>query len=282
MIIITGIRHPHPVSDTAALVMLWANEYYRKNPLIRTYLDHLDLSAGKGLLERYNRVCPWYSEVIVNRKHFIRETVRTFVERCPDRIAIVNLGAGFSPLALELSHLLSADCQFIEIDERNMEQKHALYTDLIPDRCRFITCIEGDITDLSSLHKDLAAVPAAHHIVVMEGLTYYIGRKDMEDVVSSLSGLAAGHSVLFEHLKPCHLINEKRRYIPYEIFSHVRDYTGLDRMTTYSCDDIRELFPRDYSCNYFDMSVMEHRRTGLNRYFPAADAGWLSCAVLSK
>jgi O-methyltransferase involved in polyketide biosynthesis len=275
----TGITAQHRVSDTAALVMLWAQEYYQENPLVREYLRHLDLSAGMDLLARYNRICPWYSEVIVNRKHFIRNSVRELVEQVPGKITIVNLGAGFSPLALELEGLLSPRCRFIEIDQSRPGRKHDLYTLLIPDRCEYISCIEADITDISSMRHHLEGVETTHLIVVMEGLSYYIGRPEMHQVIASLSGISAEQSIIFEHLKPCNLISDDRRFIPYGIFSHVRDYTTLDRMTTYSEEEIRAMLPSGFTCSYYNMDEMERRRNGSNTYFPSPGSGWLSCVV---
>ena len=43
-----GPEHLFPVADTAALVMLWASGYYETMPLIRTYLEKLDLSREIG------------------------------------------------------------------------------------------------------------------------------------------------------------------------------------------------------------------------------------------
>ena len=279
----TENKNPYPVSDTAALVMLWASGYYETKPLIGTYLRMLDLSAGRQLLERYNSICPWYSEVIINRKHFIQNTVEDLIGNDAKRTTIVNLGAGFSPLALELSPLLGKRTRFIEIDMSNMSHKHQLYSELVPDRCRFISCIESDIADtvclIEDLKKEIGDPARTRLIVVMEGLTYYIGRPAMERVLESLSDLASDLSIVFEHLKPCSLISDERRFIPYRIFSHVRDYTSLDRMTTYSEDEIRAILGSGFSCRYCDMDEMEMMRTGSCRYFPTPDSGWLSCAV---
>jgi O-methyltransferase involved in polyketide biosynthesis len=275
----TGIPEKHPVSDTAALVMLWAYEYYRENPLVARYLRRLDLSAGKDLFDRYNQICPWYAEVIINRKHFIKYTVRELVEQYPGRTTIVNLGAGFSPMALELGGLLSSRCRFIEIDERNMECKNTLYTDLVPDRCGFISCIEADVTDLDSLRDALDRVRSSHLVVVMEGLSYYVGRRAMEDVFYTLSGISAEQSIVFEHIKPCRLVDSDRRFIPGQIFSHLREYTGLDRMTTYTDEEIRAILSPGFAFRYYDMSEMERRRTGSGTFFPTPGSGWLSCAV---
>ncbi|MFA6362053.1 class I SAM-dependent methyltransferase [Methanoregula sp.] len=273
----------YPVSDTAALVMLWAQEYYETKPVIGTYLSRLDLSRGRPLVERYNSICPWYPEVIINRKHFIKNTVEELMRNDAKRTIIVNLGAGFSPLALELSPLLCDRVRFIEIDMSNMSHKHELYSELVPDRCGFISCIEADISDTAflteTLRKEMGDPARTRLIVVMEGLTYYIGKPAMERVLECLSHLAPDLAIIFEHLKPCRLVSEDRRFIPYGIFSHVRDYTSLDRMTTYSEDEIRAMLGPGFSCNYCDMDTMETERTGSRRYFPAPDSGWLSCAV---
>jgi O-methyltransferase involved in polyketide biosynthesis len=272
----------HTVSDTAALVMLWAARYYRNDPLVEAYLERLDLSAGKDLFDRYNRICPWYSEVIINRKHFIYTTVRQLAGRSPGFMTIVNLGAGFSPLALELSPLLSSRCRFIEIDESGMDRKTALYADLVPARCGSISCLTTDITDTSSIRDILEPEERDHLVIVMEGLSYYITRDAMEQVFSTLFGLSGKLTIVFEHLKPCRSIREDRWYIPDEIFSHVRDYTGLDRMTTYTEGEIRAMLPPGSTCRYHNMDVMEMRRTGRNTFFPTPDSGWLSVAIASR
>ncbi|MCX6699099.1 MAG: class I SAM-dependent methyltransferase [Methanomicrobiales archaeon] len=274
-----GVQVRHPVSDTAALVMLWANQYYQHNPLIMAYLQRLDLESGRSLFQHYNCICPWYSEVIINRKHFISNTVRSMVNSTPGKVTILNLGAGFSPLALELSDLLTTNCHFIEIDENGMGLKQALYPDLVPDRCGFISSIEADITDGPSLERALAHDNVGHLIVIMEGLTYYISREEMVGVLSNLSGISRQQSIVFEHLKPCRLIREERQFIPGKIFSHVRDYTALDRMTTYSEKEIRDILPVGFTCSYYDMDVMEKRRTGACSYFVTPDSGWLSVSV---
>jgi O-methyltransferase involved in polyketide biosynthesis len=274
---------PCPVSDTAALVMLWASDYYATQPVMGAYLKRLDLSAGQPLLERYNTICPWYSEVIINRKHFIKSTIEALVGNDSKRTVIVNLGAGFSPLALELSPLLCDRVRFIEIDMRNMSRKHELYAELVPDRCGFISGIEADIAEtaclVDALKHEMEDPSRTRLIVVMEGLTYYVGRPAMERVLASLSGLVPELCIVFEHLKPCRLVSDERRFIPYRIFSHIRDYTSLNRMTTYSKDDIHAILGPGFSLSYSDMDEMEIRRTGTRRYFPVPDSGWLSCAV---
>jgi O-methyltransferase involved in polyketide biosynthesis len=279
-------ENTYPVSDTAALVMLWAEEYYRTNPLIRSYLDMLDLSAGHMMHRHYNRICPWYSEVIINRKHFIRNQVESLLASGPGRTTVINLGAGYSPLALEISGHLSERCRFLEIDRNAMTRKHRIYARIIPSRIGYVSCTAADIGDTESfanaLERETALARSDRVIVVMEGLTYYIGRQEMARAIGALSDLTPVAAIIFEHLKPCRLIDRDRRYIPYSIFSHVRDYVGMDRMTTYSRDDIVAMCGNRFAVGYADMDTMERLRTGTPRYFPGPGSGWLSCAVATR
>jgi len=261
--------------------MLWASGYYKDYPLIRDYLERLDLSAGRDMFERYNRICPWYSEVIINRKHFISTSVRTLIGRTSDKMTIINLGAGYSPLSLELAPLLSPRCRCIEVDRSGMDAKHALYTSLVPDHCGFISCIEADISDTFSL-RNILGHEAGHLVVVMEGLTYYLSRQVMEGIISALNGLSSELCLIFEHLKPCRSISERRRYIPERIFTDIRDSAGLDLLTTYTEEKIRSMLPPGFSCSYYDMSDMELQRTGTRTCFPAPECGWISCAVATR
>ncbi|MDO9540690.1 MAG: class I SAM-dependent methyltransferase [Methanocalculus sp.] len=274
---------PCPVSDTAALVMLWASRYYVEIPIVKHYIERLDLTHGYPLLKRYNEICPWYSEVIINRKHFIKNAVTELLKNDPERTVIVNLGAGFSPLGLELLPWLSDNVRFTEIDLRNMEIKQRLYAELAPDHLLPLSCIKADITDTQSLRDILREkfneTGSTRLIVVMEGLSYYIDQMVMQNVMDSLKESFPNLAIVFEHLKPCPRIHQERRYIPYDIFSHVRDYTGIDRMTTYAEDEIVAMLGPGFSTRYSDMDEMELRRTQKSTYFPAPEYGWLSVAV---
>lgn len=276
----------YPVADTAALVMLWAWDYYQTVPLIRTYLEKLDLSGGKSLVDRYNEICPWYSEVIINRKHFIRNSVEEIVMGDQGDTMIINLGAGFSPLGLELIPVIGEKIRFLEVDLKNMEEKHRIYADLVPDSSRYITCVTGDIADTGSLldilQKSGCDPGRTRIVVVMEGLSYYIERLAMTRLLGALSRFFPKITFVFEHLKPCRLISEERRFIPYRIFSHVRDYTHCVMMTTYSEAEIVGVLSRDFSIRYFNMDLMEKKRTGTQKYFPAPESGWLSCALATR
>jgi len=62
------------VAPTAALVMRWALPFYEKSPALR-FAEQLDLSGGEQLYSGCSAICPWYGEVIQNRKYFMKKII---------------------------------------------------------------------------------------------------------------------------------------------------------------------------------------------------------------
>src|SRR5690606_36425320 len=89
------------LEPTAALVMAWAKDLYREGSASLFY-SRLDLSAGRQMKRECDSVCPWYPEVMMNRKWFIRHLALGAVSGACGHCQVVILAAGKSPLALEL------------------------------------------------------------------------------------------------------------------------------------------------------------------------------------
>ena len=70
---------------TAALVTSWAAPLHADGPTA-AFIAQLDLSQAQELLARCHGVCPWYGEVICDRKHFISHLIQrelaTRAEQC--------------------------------------------------------------------------------------------------------------------------------------------------------------------------------------------------------
>src|SRR5512138_3113305 len=110
----------HP---TAALVMLWSGDLYRTGRPAR-FRENLDLSAGLDLKQRCDRVCPWYHEVILNRKWLISRRAARFIRKAGTPCQVIIPAAGQSPLALELLDSCSGKItSVIETDVAGMEEK---------------------------------------------------------------------------------------------------------------------------------------------------------------
>jgi hypothetical protein len=96
-----SMAKPTNLEPTAALVMLWARGLYRTGSAAR-FCSCLDLTAGERMRWECEAVCPWYGEVILNRKWFIRHLAAGFIADACTPCQIVVPAAGKSPLALEL------------------------------------------------------------------------------------------------------------------------------------------------------------------------------------
>jgi hypothetical protein len=63
------------LEHTAALVTSWAAPLHADGPTA-AFIAQLDLSQGQELLARCNGACPWYGEVICDRKHVISQLIQ--------------------------------------------------------------------------------------------------------------------------------------------------------------------------------------------------------------
>jgi hypothetical protein len=80
------------LEHTAALVTSWAAPLYADGPTA-AFIAQLDLSQGQELLARCRGVCPWYDEVICDRKHFISHLIQRELATRAGRHRVSNRGA---------------------------------------------------------------------------------------------------------------------------------------------------------------------------------------------
>ncbi|HSQ94285.1 MAG TPA: hypothetical protein VLL74_08330, partial [Methanoregula sp.] len=142
------MAEPCNLEPTAALVMIWARDLYGTGSAARFY-SHLDLSAGQRMKKECDEACPWYGEVILNRKWWIRHLAHNFIESAASPCQVIIPAAGKSPLALELLDSLGDRiASVIEIDISGMEEKQCLYERAAPSHAAKIRCIPADLSDL--------------------------------------------------------------------------------------------------------------------------------------
>jgi len=81
--------------------MRWALPFYEKSPAQR-FAEQLDLSGGEQLFSGCSAICPWYGEVIQNRKYFMKKIIERPLDILnPSQLLV--LATGQSPVALELA-----------------------------------------------------------------------------------------------------------------------------------------------------------------------------------
>lgn len=271
------------LGPTAALVMHWALPLYENGP-VRHFVDHLDLSSGDELLSRCNQVCVWYGQVILNRKHFIKNLIKEFIEAEPGRSQVVILGSGKSPLALELILECPSKIDHVfEVDISDMDEKRRLYEITNPEVLPRLGCITADIAS-----PDLKAVLMEEDgyrldlpvIVVMEGISYYISQLVLKNIFSVFQSNRINRMVI-EYMLPYGEVEPARRRISQEIFSIIQEAAGINKIQCYTDEDIGYLFKEaggELLASY-SMKDMELARCGATRFFDERRKGWIGCAV---
>jgi O-methyltransferase involved in polyketide biosynthesis len=269
------------LAPTAALVMRWAMPLYEKSTA-QSYVRQLDLSSGDELYSECNAICPWYGEVIQNRKYFIKEIIERQLD-IRNRSQLVVLAAGQSPLAMELTlERPSQISRAFEVDISGMEEKARLYAETLPRVQGKLLCLEGDITSeglLPFLEMDGYARDTSS-IILLEGISYYLPELMLQEIISRF-GSGGKNIIIIEYLLPCGKVEPSRRQVPREIFSLVRRSADLKEISCYTMEGLGKIFREAGGklTESWSMKEMELARCKRNRYFLRDDLGWIECAL---
>jgi hypothetical protein len=271
------------LEPTAALVMLWARDLYRTGSAARFY-SCLDRTAGMRMQRECETICPWYAEVILNRKWFIRHLAAGFVADAPSPCQIIVPAAGKSPLALELLDACNDGiASVIELDVTGMEEKQRLYERAAPAHAGKIRCIPVDLSDRPATAGAVAGAgydPDFPTVVILEGVSYYLPPAVLSGIVSLFASPDRKNRVIVEYMPPCRLVSDERRKIPREIWRIINRDCNPGKTVTYSPDEMEQALTHA-GCDHvvqYSMHEIELARTGANRYFPADPDGWIRIA----
>lgn len=276
---------PVNLEPTAALVMIWARDLYRAGSAARFY-SCLDLSAGERMRQECETVCPWYGQVIMNRKWYIRHFVSGFVTVTGTPCQIIIPASGKSPLALELLDVCSENiASVIEIDIMGMTEKQALYAQASPTHAKKIRCVSADLRDLrgtaEAIHDTGRYNPGLPTCIITEGISYYISPFDLSGIISLFASDGRQNRVVLEYMLPCRLVSVHRRKLPRGIWQIINRDCNPGGTITYSPDEMEQaLTCAGCTCVVqHSMHEIERCRTGRNRYFPAVPDGWIQIAT---
>ncbi len=268
---------------SAALVMLMGSSLYREGAA-RKFFDFLDLSSGAELYARCQESCPWYDEVILNRKFMIHSMVRKIIESSTEPCQVILPAAGMSPLALQLVTEFDEKQlpSILEIDIEGMAEKSRMYQQIVPrEQNRFIS-MSGDITRIEDLVRvGETTNPHWKTILVLEGITYYLTAEEIEIIIRHLTRQGTNSTVIVEYMQPCSEISGERRKYPREIFRHIREHCSQQSIYSYSQEEIASIIRSGGgdTPHHFSMKEMEAERTGRNEYFRSDEDGWIWCCV---
>ena len=273
------------LEPTAALVMIWARDLYRTGGAADFY-SCLDLSAGERMKQECDMVCPWYGQVVMNRKWFIRHLVEEFIERAGAPCQVIMPAAGKSPLALELLDACKDRiASVIETDITGMEEKQRLYKRAAPAHTGKIRCVPADLYDPQGTAGAIRATgrydPRLPTFVITEGISYYIPPAVLSGIISLFASDGKKNRAILDYMLPCRLVRDERRHFPRGIWQIINRYCNPDGTVTYSPDEMEQTLTRA-GCSHIEhhpLHDIELHRTGMNRYFPAISDGWIQIAA---
>jgi hypothetical protein len=269
------------ISPTAALVMAWAEPLYEGEGPGREYYQHLDLTAGEPLLRHCEAICPWYREVILNRKWCIRHLVEEAVRIARRSPVIFMLGGGKSPLSFELLATSSSYIDHIvEVDISGMEEKEQWYSSFPARKEGKISFFEADITDgreVSRIREEYRDRPS---LILMEGISYYLKKNEIEYILRNFSTKERKNTIIIEYLTSCMCVEPSRQVIPRSIFGYIGHISGI-QIQSFATDELREILDQcgGMAEKIYSMAEMERMRTGAQAYFPRPGSGWIECLV---
>lgn len=277
---------PTRLGPTAALVMLWSRELFRTGSAARFY-SLLDLQAGEKLRQECERACPWYGEVLLNRKFWIRRLAGRFAREAAgagQACQVIIMAAGKSPLALELlDECSNAIASVIETDIHGMAEKQQLYKASAPHHAEKIRCVTADLSDQSGTMAAIrrtgrydSSLPAC---IILEGVSYYLPPGVLSDMAAPFASQGKNR-IIFDYLLPCRLVPEERRQYPRGVWRVINRSCNPGGTTTYSRQDLETLLAPAGCIRsvHHTMHDIERERTGTNRFFPGARDGWIQIA----
>lgn len=265
------------LSSTSALVLLWSMENRDNTSLSSKYLEFLNLESAKELYLKCNQIWPFYSEVIKNRKKCVWDLVQ--LELNDDRnLQVIILGAGMDPLSLEIISK-NKSIKTFEIDF-SMEEKRAVIEKI--DRTFFdtLSLISADLKKPKFLLKSLKKSgwdPKNPTLVVLEGISYYMSEKVLNDILRIFQTENRNNRIILEYLVSHDLIAKNEGVIAKKIFDLIAEDIDMVEITRYNQNKVKKIVETlsGSTVKIFTMKEMELNRTGKNEFFKKSKSGWI-------
>ncbi len=255
-------------------MLLWEGGAVHKSRASQEFRSRLDTSAGRELLQQCDAAWPHYSEIVRNRKHCILTLSKKLLNDGINQAAI--LGAGFDALSLELA--AHANAAIFDVDMADMTAKSDMILSINPTLCSKIRCITADISNFEAMAKKLsdAGWSNAPSLIIIEGLSYYISKFNLWNMIQNLRS-DTKTDVILEYLLPRDQIPYADRHASEGAFGIICKKFNLPPLTRYDSDDIKSGIARlGGTVHYtYDMTRMEKDRTGKNRLCSSSKNNWI-------
>ena len=268
------------LSSTSSLVLLWAGQECYKSKKAKAFLDQLELEEGKSLYEQCEKVCPYYDEVIKNRKFGIFNLIKKSIFTENKMLQIVIAAAGLDALGIEvIEHY--PNTMVYELDSKNMEFKSKLYGSIETKLKPNIVFIEADLLNASSVYKGLSAHGwdvMKPTLLIIEGISYYLPTESIQKLFQTIKP----NCTIFEFLKEDKEIVADKLKIAKKVFDLISGQCELSDITQYKYSKLEKLFNNMIIVDRHSMKRLEKMRTGSNRFFLTEDSGWIEVCLLAN
>ena len=266
------------ISDTSAFVLNWTSKDVWKSKNAQDYFKNLDLSSADILYKRFDKDLFFVqSQILTNRKFFVRQCAVEFLEQCKSENVIgqvIILAAGIDPLAVEIASLYP-DSKVFDIDKFSMTEKETC----LNGKCPNIKFIECDITNIELMNKCLIENKynfIEPGIIVLEGITYYLTENDLRNVLTFFATNKSKFVCDFG-IKP-EFVDEDKIALGIEIVSKIKETVDLEFMNCYEPDYFMKLVEQ---CGFkdaqrFTMANIQEQRTGEINPFEGKEPAWIT------
>jgi O-methyltransferase involved in polyketide biosynthesis len=270
------------MQPSAALVMIMAEPLYKEG-ITKKFMNELDLSSGIRLKEKCDSVCPWYGEVVLDRKYLVHHLASAHIASSHLPCRVVIPAAGMSPLALQLVSEWNDEklTEVIEFDLAGMQDKNKIYRRLVPHELHRLKSLTADISSEREINLIIPDTDLkTFTILILEGITYYLPPDTISRLICHFSSHNRRNRAIIEYTQPCGDFSPERQQLPKGIFRCIMDACGLDRIYPYRISDIEHFVTMAGGevVHQYSLTEMEKMRTGKNKYFPRIEDGWKWCA----
>jgi len=260
-------------------VLLWSGHESYHSAKAKKFLGKLDTRAGKFLYRQCNIICPYYAEVIKNRKFGVQHLVQEILSTNPAIRQVVIAGAGFDPRGIDIAELYPSVSVF-ELDEENMKRKSKLLFDLGEDPHPTISFITVELSNTVEVLNALLAngwnadIPT---LLILEGISYYLPTTIVQNLLKAIDPVR----IIFEFLKFPQDIQKDRNLIAEKTFGFISDECNLPGIVRYSHSSLGKFFNAPL-IRCYHMKDLEKERTGSNTYFLSDESGWIEVCLLGR
>ena len=235
------------LEPTAAMVMKMSEPLAKNDDFFAKYLSTLDLSSAEDFIEYLSQegLLNYAIEITCNRKHTIKKSLVEFVEKSNDKLQLVSLACGKSPVLLEIYNLFKEKpIKYFEVDITPLEDKKKIYKKLINDSFYKFQFLNLDLLskDFSKLMNESGLNHQIETFFIIEGLSHYIEEKSLTQLMQSIRMMCKKSSVLVEYSPPFKKFDSPYMEYSQKFFSSIEDFFFQSGMYQYDASDMKEIF----------------------------------------